>query len=157
MDAAIRAIHIVTERYRLAAVGLYTSIQRRVRREQGDWEMSGRGLWRGVATAGLFLALMAPAAADSPVHVTHAVAMNGEPKYGPDFKHVDYVNPDAPKGGTIRFAATGSFDTFNPFTLKGTAAAGSGSPFETLLTDSDDEAFSRYGLIAESIEMPEDR
>ena len=119
--------------------------------------MSGRGLWRGVAAAGLFLALMAPALADSPVHVTHAIAMNGEPKYGPDFKHLDYVNPDAPKGGTVRFSALGSFDSFNPFILKGTAAAGAGSPFETLLVGTDDEAFSEYGLIAESIEMPEDR
>ena len=118
--------------------------------------MSGRGL--RLATAALFLAIAAPAAAaDSPVHVTHAIAMNGEPKYGPDFKHLDYVNPDAPKGGTVRYAAVGSFDTFNPFTLKGTAAAGAGAPFETLLTSTDDEAFSEYGLIAESIEMPEDR
>src|SRR5690349_16816659 len=89
MDAAARAIHIVTERYGLAAVGLYTTIRRRVRGEQGDWAMSGRGLWRGVATAGLFLALMAPAVADSPTQVTHALAMNGQPKYGPDFKHLD--------------------------------------------------------------------
>jgi microcin C transport system substrate-binding protein len=159
MDAAIRAIHIVTERYGLAAVGLYTTIRRRVRGEQGDWQMNGRGLWRGVATAGLFLALMAPALADSPVHVTHAIAMNGEPKYGPDFKHLDYVNPDAPKGGTVRFAALGTFDNFNPFILKGagSTAAGAGAPFETLLVGTDDEAFSAYGLIAESIEMPEDR
>jgi microcin C transport system substrate-binding protein len=118
--------------------------------------MNHRGLWRALAAAGLFLALGSPAGADSPVHVTHAIAMNGEPKYGPDFKHLDYVNPDAPKGGIVRFAAIGSFDTFNPFTLKGTVAAGAGAPFETLLVSTADEAFSEYGLIAESIEMPED-
>src|SRR5205823_14237343 len=61
------------------------------------------------------------------------------------------------KGGTVRFAAIGSFDNFNPFILKGTAAAGSGAPFETLLTETFDEAFTEYGLIAESMEVPEDR
>ena len=119
--------------------------------------MSSRGLRRGLAAVALFLAMAAPAGADPAVHTTHAIAMNGEPKYCPDFKHLDYVNPDAPKGGTLRYAAVGSFDTFNPYTLKGDAAAGAGAPFETLLTGTDDEAFSEYGLIAESIEMPEDR
>ena len=46
---------------------------------------------------------------------SHALAMNGQPKYGPGFTHFDYANPDAPKGGTVRLAATGTFDSFNPF------------------------------------------
>ena len=87
----------------------------------------------------------------------HAIAMHGEPKYGPDFKHFDYVNPEAPKGGTIRLAERGTFDSFNPFIPKGNAAAGLGGLYETLLTNSDDEAFTEYGQLAESIEMPEDR
>ena len=97
------------------------------------------------------------AATAAETRTVHALAMHGEPKYGPDFKHFDYANPDAPKGGEIRFAAIGTFDTLNPFTLKGTAAAGAGAPFETLLVGSGDEAFTEYGLIAESIEVPDDR
>ncbi|MFQ5619895.1 MAG: extracellular solute-binding protein [Rhodospirillales bacterium] len=87
----------------------------------------------------------------------HAIAMYGDPKYGPDFKHFDYVNPDAPKGGEVKLAAIGTFDNLNPYILKGVAAAGLGGLFETLLTNSDDEPFTEYGHLAESIEMPEDR
>ena len=87
----------------------------------------------------------------------HAIAMHGEPKYGPDFKNFDYVNPNAPKGGEVKLAAIGTFDNLNPYILKGVAAAGLGGLFETLLTNSDDEAFTEYGQLAESIEMPEDR
>ncbi len=85
----------------------------------------------------------------------HAIAMHGSPKYGPDFRHYDYVNPNAPKGGSLRLGAFGSFDSFNPFIPKGAAFPRVG--FETLLTNSADEPFTEYGLIAESIEMPEDR
>lgn len=85
----------------------------------------------------------------------HALAMHGQPKYGPDFPHFDYVNPDAPKGGTLRQGAVGSFDSFNPYIIRGDAAPG--STIETLLKASADEAFTEYGLIAETIEVPEDR
>jgi len=85
----------------------------------------------------------------------HGLAMHGELKYGPDFTHFDYVNPDAPKGGLLRLGATGTFDSFHGFIPKGHAAPG--SSVETLLTSSADEPFSEYGLIAESIEVPEDR
>jgi microcin C transport system substrate-binding protein len=85
----------------------------------------------------------------------HAIAMHGKAKYGPDFQHFDYANPDAPKGGTLRLASEGSFDSFNPFIPKGDAA--NPGVFETLLTSSADEAFTEYGLIAESIEYPENR
>src|SRR5690606_18968063 len=67
----------------------------------------------------------------------------------------DYVNPAAPKGGTLRLSATGTFDTFNPFNAKGTPAPAAG--IETLLTHSDDEPFTMYGMLAESLEWPEDR
>ena len=81
--------------------------------------------------------------------------MFGEPKYGPDFAHFDYVNPDAPKGGVLRLGAAGTFDSFNPYIIKGNPAAGAGA--ETLTVASSDEPFTRYGLIAETIEWPEDR
>jgi microcin C transport system substrate-binding protein len=97
-------------------------------------------------------------AADSPtMHRAHAIAMHGQPKYGADFPHFDYVNPQALKGGTIVFGASGGFDSLNPFTLKGRAAAGIGNLFETLTTRSFDEAFTEYGLLAETIEWPADR
>jgi microcin C transport system substrate-binding protein len=88
----------------------------------------------------------------------YAIAMHGDIKYPVDFPHFDYTNPDAPKGGTIRLSALGSnFDTFNPFTLKGIAASGAGLPYETLTVQALDEPFTEYGLLAESIEVPDDR
>jgi microcin C transport system substrate-binding protein len=91
------------------------------------------------------------------VEPCHAVAMHGQPKYGPDFTHFDYANPDAPKGGAIRLAAQGSFDSFNPFIVRGTAALGTGYLFESLMMPSADEPLTMYGLLAESIELPDDR
>ena len=88
---------------------------------------------------------------------SHAIAMHGEPKYGPDFTHFDYVNPEAPKGGTLKLARQGTFDTFNGFNAKGVAAAGSSAIYDTLMVSSADEPFTKYGLLAESIEWPEDR
>lgn len=89
----------------------------------------------------------------------HGLAMHGETKYDADFAHFDYVNPDAPKGGTLRLAQVANgYDSFNPFALKGVTAAGIQTyTYDTLLTASADEPFSMYGLIAESIETPEDR
>ena len=87
----------------------------------------------------------------------HAVAMHGSPKYDPDFQHFDYVRPDAPKGGTVRQWALGTFDSFNPFIIKGTAADDLGLIYDSLMVKSEDEPFSQYGLLAESIELPEDR
>src|SRR3546814_16007751 len=83
--------------------------------------------------------------------------MHGEPAYGPDFKHFDYVNPNAPKGGTLILSADGTFDTFNPFNAKGTAAASAGIATETLLVNGDDEPFTMYGLLTATLEWPEDR
>ncbi len=88
---------------------------------------------------------------------THGLAMHGQVKYPSDFKHFDYVNPKAPKGGQIKLAAIGTFDSLNPFILKGISPSGIGHLFETLTVSSQDEAFSQYGLIAESLEMPKDR
>ena len=85
------------------------------------------------------------------------IAMHGDLKYGPDFKHFDYVNPDAPKGGEIKRAAIGTFDSFNPFIIKGNPDAGSAQIYDTLLIASADEPFSEYGLLAETVETPADR
>lgn len=117
-----------------------------------------RHLWFVLLISSVAMLLQYAVAADSPtMHRAHAIAMHGQPKYGADFPHFDYVNPQALKGGTIVFGASGGFDSLNPFTLKGRAAAGIGNLFETLTTRSFDEAFTEYGLLAETIEWPADR
>ena len=87
----------------------------------------------------------------------HAIAMHGTPKYNSEFRHFDYVNPKAPKGGVIRQSALRTFNTFNPYTIKGDAAVGLGFIYESLMTSPQDAAFTEYGLIAQTIEVPKDR
>jgi microcin C transport system substrate-binding protein len=112
-----------------------------------------------VALAALpLLAPAAPALAQmGEIKGAHGLALHGAPKYGPDFRHLDYVNPDAPKGGEIKLAAFGGFDSLNGFILRGTPAAGIGVIYDTLTTSSSDEAFTEYGLLAETIDVPADR
>lgn len=112
-----------------------------------------------IGSAALPLAGMVPrlGSAQTGSKVMHAIAMHGEPKYGPEFKHFDFVNPEAPKGGEIKLFAIGTFDNFNGFIIKGTPAIGSGNIYDALMTGSADEPFSEYGLLAQSIEMPDDR
>ncbi len=90
-------------------------------------------------------------------NISHAIAMHGEPKYSKNFENVEYINPNSIKGGSIVRSAIGTYDSFNPFILKGTSAAGIGGLYETLTTGSSDEAFTEYGLLAETIEWPDDR
>ena len=100
------------------------------------------------------------AEAQVPTQRLHAIAIHGEPKYGPDFKRLDYVKPDAPKGGEVILGSPGQFrtyDTLNGFTLKGVPAAGLGLIYNTLLTGTGDDPEGRYGMVAESLEVPEDR
>jgi microcin C transport system substrate-binding protein len=97
----------------------------------------------------------APQAKDAPQR-HHAVSLIGAPKYPADFKHFDYVNPDAPKGGLVRMADIGSFDSLNPILYKGEAAAGLGLIYESLMQDSLEEASTSYGLIAEWASYPPD-
>ena len=100
--------------------------------------------------------LVAPAwAEDAPIH-HHALSLIGEPKYPADFNHFDFVNPDAPKGGLVRMADIGSFDSLNPVLYKGEAAAGLGLVYENLMADSLDEPSTSYGLIAEWASYPPD-
>ncbi len=88
---------------------------------------------------------------------SHGISLYGDLKYGPDFHHFDYVNPDAPKGGKLLQSSIVAFDTLNPFTLKGNAAAGIGLIYDSLMVSSADEPSSMYGLIAREIELPQDR
>ena len=88
------------------------------------------------------------------VIVAHAIALHGAPKYPQGFKNFDYVNPNAPKGGTVRHFAFGTYDNFHRFAQRGVAASGSDSYlYDTLMTGSDDEVDVVYGLIAEKIEF----
>ena len=110
------------------------------------------------AFAGALL-LAAPAIAQETIK-SHGISPFGELKYGPDFEHFDYVNPDAPRGGTMSFRgvlASQTFDSLNAFILPGEPAQGLELIYDTLLAPSYDEPEAAYGLIAESIEYPEDR
>jgi microcin C transport system substrate-binding protein len=107
-----------------------------------------------VARVALALTLGALA---GPALAAHGLAWGDTPRYPPGFAHFDYVNPDAPKGGTLNLAGYGSFDKLNPFTLRGLPAAGLGTlMFETLAEASDDEPFSMYGLLADDIRFADD-
>lgn len=103
----------------------------------------------------LLLTISLPAQAD--IIKSPSIAMHGAVKYASDFTHLDYTNPDAPKGGTLRNAAIGTFDSLNPFIIKGSPAAGmtfigQSMIYDSLMEQSYDEAFSMYGLLAETIE-----
>lgn len=103
----------------------------------------------------LFVAL--PIASDQPNYKGPAISMYGDLKYGPDFKHFDYANPNAPKGGTVKMSASGTYDSMNQFILKGVWAYALGLIYDSLTEHARDEPFSEYGLLAESIEVPPDR
>ena len=97
-------------------------------------------------------------AKDPVTHTAHGLTLYGDLKYGPDFTHFDYVNPDAPKGGTFRFSLASSFDNLNPFIVAGSAPRRNLEiiVYDTLMKRSGDESSSIYGLIAESITYPDD-
>lgn len=89
---------------------------------------------------------------------SHGFNEYGELKYGPDFPHLDYVNPDAPVGGEVSISAQGSFDSMNPFsTLSGTPGTLASSIYERLMTTTSDEVGSYYCLLCTTIEYPEDQ
>ncbi|MGN1063418.1 MAG: extracellular solute-binding protein [Alphaproteobacteria bacterium] len=93
----------------------------------------------------------------TPAEPVHALAMHGSPKYPLAFEAFEYVNPTAPKRGTLNQGAIGMFDTFNPYVINGIAPAGIGLTYDTLMKQSLDEPFTLYGLIAQTAEMPADR
>jgi microcin C transport system substrate-binding protein len=116
---------------------------------------------RTVLAGGAALWVAAPAIlraqTSSKINVGHGMAMHGQPKYPADATTPDYVNPNAPKGGTVRLGTQGTYDSFHPFILKGVPAAGIGTLWEALCWHARDEAFTVYGMIAETLEWPDDR
>jgi microcin C transport system substrate-binding protein len=101
----------------------------------------------------LFLA--SPALAEQTT-ISHGLSIFGDLKYPKDFKNFDYVNKNAPKGGDVKIASVGTYDSLNPYILKGVAADNIELIFDTLMQPSYDEASASYGLIAESVETPKD-
>lgn len=85
------------------------------------------------------------------------LSMHGKPKYNAQSKFLDYANPKAPQGGTLKMAAIGTFDSVNPFSIKGKAAQGLDLVYDRLMARVWDEPFTLYPLIAERIEIPADR
>ena len=102
----------------------------------------------------LLVALCSAGAQTAGVTESNAVTLLDKVKYGPNFPHFDYVNPNAPKGGTLKLASIGTFDTLNPFTLNGVSADGLGMTYDTLMTPSLDEPSTSYGLLAKTIRYP---
>jgi microcin C transport system substrate-binding protein len=95
-------------------------------------------------------------AAAPEVQWRHGLSLFGNLKYSPDFKYFDYVNPAAPKGGRVRLGAPNSFDSLNPYTYKGDAAALVALTNDTLMTSAFDEPSTEYGLVAEAVQHPDD-
>ncbi|MDR6633258.1 microcin C transport system substrate-binding protein [Phyllobacterium sp. 1468] len=109
-----------------------------------------------VATAGTFQIAQA-----AEPEWRSGTSLLGEPKYGAEFKHYDYVNPDAPKGGTLNQTSEGSFDSLNPYVVQGTPASGLGTLggghlYDTLMSQSLDQVGTNYPLIAQSVAYPDD-
>ncbi|HLS58246.1 MAG TPA: extracellular solute-binding protein [Paracoccaceae bacterium] len=126
-----------------------------------------RRLWRVLLAAAMVFGLApalpvaagddAAAADGQEVIVSHGISSYEDLKYPPDFPHLDYVNPDAPKGGEFSTWAFGTFDSLNPYILRGTAASLASIFYDSLMTGTADEPDSMYGLVAETIEYPPDR
>ena len=107
------------------------------------------------ATIVIMLLAAAPAVAEPKVRISHGLTLLETLKYKAGFKHLDYVNPNAPKGGKVRQYGIGSFDSFNPYIIKGDPVV-LGLVVETLMTSPGDEFPAEYGLIAKSVEVPDD-
>lgn len=117
--------------------------------------------WVGLAglVAGSILATVSLARAEGheEVTVTHAFSNFGSLKYGPDFPHLNYVNPDAPKGGEISTWAQGNFDSFNNYTRKGVPGSGMALLFENVLVSTADDAYGTYCYLCTTMEFPESK
>ena len=118
-----------------------------------------RASFAAFLAASALLAVSAPGMAQqSGTATAHGLTLYGDLKYGPDFEHFEYVNPDAPRGGTFRFSLASTFDNLNPFIVAGSAPNQNLEflVYETLMRRSGDEPASIYGLIAESVTFPAD-
>lgn len=112
---------------------------------------------RDLFAAGFGLVSFAASAQPAAPIRTHALSLLGEPALPADFTHFPWVNPDAPKGGEVTLTALGSFDSFNAFILRGTAAVGLTNLYDSLLMESADEASTEYAHLAGIVEIPADR
>ncbi|MDR3450774.1 MAG: extracellular solute-binding protein [Alphaproteobacteria bacterium] len=106
--------------------------------------------------------LLTPVAAIATPQPVEALAMTGTPLYPTNFTHFSYTNPDAPKGGILKLGTTGTYDSLNPFIIRGQPPFGLGSGtmslvYESLMTRGWDEPFTLYGLIAQTVEVADDR
>ncbi len=113
--------------------------------------------WLGAGALVLALAAGALAARAETVITAHGISTFGDLKYPADFQHLEYVNPAAPKGGEIAEWAFGGFDSMNPYSIKGRAAALSSAMYESILVGTADEIGASYCLLCQSLEYPEDR
>jgi len=109
-----------------------------------------------ILASGVAALLLAAAVQAQETTTSHGLSLFGELKYPPDFQHLEYVNPEAPKGGHVRSEASGTFDSLNGFIIKGSPAAGLGLIYDSLMENVQDEPSSEYGLLAESVEVPAD-
>jgi microcin C transport system substrate-binding protein len=103
------------------------------------------------------LLVLASAGASAQATRSHGIAMHGDLKYPADFKHFEYANPNAPKGGEVRLEAFGTYDNFNPWILGGSPAGVVGLTLDTMMVASADEPFSKYCLVCDTVELPADR
>ncbi|MBC8716314.1 extracellular solute-binding protein [Ochrobactrum sp. Marseille-Q0166] len=121
-----------------------------------------RGFWAGAFAVTMLASTVSLAhAAGSEPQWRYSSSLIGEPKYPAGFKHYDYVNPDAPKGGVLNQVAVGTFNSFNPYVIQGVAAAGladfgGGMLYDTLMSDSLDQGSTQYPQIAEALQYPDD-
>ncbi|MBT0958326.1 ABC transporter substrate-binding protein [Alphaproteobacteria bacterium KMM 3653] len=123
------------------------------------WIGGTTGLRRGAVRALGAVAMVAFAATASFAETitSHGFSTFGELKYPADFPYLEYVNPEAPKGGEISIWAFGGYDSMNPYSIKGRSDRLASAPYESLLDGTADEIGASYGLLAESLEYPEDR
>ena len=109
-------------------------------------------------TVAISAAVLAASGSLARSELAHGIALYGTPKQPADFTHFSYVNPEAPKGGRLVISSYGSFDSLNPLIIKGVPANGIRDfVVESLMARGLDEPFTLYGLIAESVDVPEDR
>jgi microcin C transport system substrate-binding protein len=120
-------------------------------------QLTYRGIFGRAMALTLMLGAVPVAAQDAPTTVAHGISTFGDLALPADFTHLPYVNPDAPKGGEMSQWAMGGFDSMNPFSIKGRAAARASAPLETLLEGTADEIGASYCLLCETLEYPADR
>ena len=121
-----------------------------------DRRQATRLLLAGGAAGAMPLGFPRFAFAEDDLHRSHGATLVGDLAYPADFEKFGYANADAPKGGTARIAALGTYDSFNPFIVKGSSATGLGSIYDTLMTPTLDASSTEYGLLAEWMEHPKD-